>query len=197
MPQDQENICAAFFWLPTEYLEAHGPAHVRALALELASGLPFNSGHAGLSFQYHEGILGVARPVRELCLRYPGFDLPTTEGLPVDLGTRIKGVHWINFLGPPVLTEPGGIEGLRARLRSPGTTVEPLGNERAVVTLGEWPEAGDLEQGRILPAYRELARVLEPWLYRLRGNLWGSLTDEEMSRWNRRFLEPRKPGNPG
>jgi hypothetical protein len=31
---------------------------------------------------------------------------------------------------------------------------------------GEWPEAGDLEHGHTLPAYRELARVLEPWSYR-------------------------------
>jgi hypothetical protein len=194
---DRERICAAFFWLPTEYLEAHGPEHIRALALELASGLPFNSGHAGLSFQYPEGILDLARPVRDLCLRYPGFDIPTREDLPLELGTRIKGVHWINFLGPPVLNGLGGLECLRARLRSPGTTVEPLGRERAVVTLGEWPEAGDLEQGHTLPAYRELARVLEPWLYSLPAGVWLDFTREDMSRWDRRFLDAQEPGDQG
>ena len=197
LPQDQEVICAAFFWLPTEYLEAHGPAHMRALALELASSLPFNSGHAGLSFQYPEGILDLAQPVRDLCLRYPGFDMPTMYHLPRNAGTRIKGVHWMNFLGPPVLNELGGQEGLRARLRSPGTTVEALGSERAVVTLGELPEAGDLERGHMLPAHRELAQVLEPWLYNLPVSVWRDFTLEDMSRWNRRFLDPQKPGNPG
>jgi len=195
VPQDQENICAVFFWLSTEYLEAHGPAHVRALTLELAAGLPFNSGHAGLSFQYPEDSLQIAPPVHELCRRYPGFDMPMTSDLPLNLGTRIKGVHWMNFLGPPVLGQLGGVEGLRARLRSPGTTVEPLGNERAVVTLGEWPEAGDLEQGHTLPAYRELARVMEPWLYSLPRGVWRSFTKEDMSRWDRRFLDPQEPGN--
>ncbi|MFY0576656.1 type VI immunity family protein [Cystobacter fuscus] len=39
-----------------------------------------------------------------------------------------------------------------------------VGRGRAVVALGPWPEAGDLRQGQTLPAYRELARVLEPWL---------------------------------
>ncbi len=189
LPQDQETVCAVVFWLPTEYLEAHGPAHVRALAIELASGLPFNSGHAGLSFQFPEGILDWARPIREVCLRYPGFDMPTMLHLPHDLGTRIKGVHWLNFLGPPVLNELGGLEALRSRLRSPGTTVEPLGSERAMVTLGEWPEAGDLEQGHTLPAYRELAQVLEPWLYTLPAAVWRAFTNDDMSRWDRRFLD--------
>ncbi|HEX8700246.1 MAG TPA: DUF3396 domain-containing protein [Myxococcaceae bacterium] len=195
IPHHRESICAAFFWLPTEYLETHGPARVRTLALELASGLPFSSGHAGLSFQYPESILDLARPVRDLCLRYPGFDLPTTEYLPIELGTRIKGVHWINFLGPPVLDQLGGVEGLRSRFRIPGTTVEPLGSERAVVTLGEWPEAGDLEQGLTLPAHRELARVLEPWLYNLPAGVWRSFTKDDMSQWDRRFLDPQEPGS--
>ncbi len=197
LPQDRERICAAFFWLPTEYLETHGPAQVRALALELASNLPFNSGHAGLSFQYPEGLLDVVRPVRDLCLRYPGFDMPTMESLPLELGTRVKGVHWMNFLGPPVLNDLGGEEGLRARLRSPGTTVESLGSERAVVTLGEWPEAGDLEQGLTLPAYSELAHVLEPWLYPLPADVWLDFTREDMSQWDRRFLNAGEPGTQG
>ncbi|HLM43445.1 MAG TPA: type VI immunity family protein, partial [Myxococcaceae bacterium] len=77
----------------------------------------------------------------------------------------------------PVLGELGGAAGLRARLHSPGTTVQELEGERVVVTLGPSPDAGDTEQGRTLPAYRELARVLEPWLY---------LTS---SQWERRFLD--------
>ncbi len=77
---------------------------------------------------------------------------------------------------------------MRGRLRSPGTTVEELGAERAVVTLGEWPEAGDLAEGRTLPAYRELARVLEPWLHRRRA-LWSGFSEEELRRWERRFLD--------
>jgi hypothetical protein len=79
------------------------------------------------------------------------------------------------------------VEVLRSRLRSPGTTVQQLEGGRAVVTLGEWPEAGDTEQGRTLPAYRELARVLEPWLYQGRELL--DFPPEDMRRWERRFLD--------
>jgi hypothetical protein len=66
--------------------------------------------------------------------------------------------------------------------------VQELATDKVVITLGEWPEAGDLERGEVLPAYRELARVLEPWLfpspYRM---LHRSM--EETRRWERRFLD--------
>ncbi|HYO58614.1 type VI immunity family protein, partial [Archangium sp.] len=92
----------------------------------------------------------------------------------------------------PVLGALGGVAGLRARLHSPGTTVQEMEGERALVTLGQWPEAGDLAQGRDLPAYRELARVLEPWsdaFFPGYVNSWRGYTEEEVRRWWRRFLD--------
>jgi hypothetical protein len=103
------------------------------------------------------------------------------------LGTRLWGVQWLTFLGQPVLGELGGAAGLRARLHEPGTTVQEMEGERAVVTLGKWPEAGDTEQGQVLPAYRELARVLEPWLYQEERVL--HFRPEQERRWVRRFLD--------
>jgi hypothetical protein len=184
-----DAVCMLSFLLPTEYLEAHGPGHVRELALELAAGLPFNSGHAGLVFQYCTGsALGTNELVRKLCFRYPGMDIPSWDTLEWRIGTRIRGVHWLTFLGQPVLGALGGAKGLRARLHTPGTTVQELEGERAVVTLGKGPDAGDLEQGRTLPQYRELARVLEPWLYEDQRE-WTGFTPEDLRRWNRRFLD--------
>jgi hypothetical protein len=187
--REEGHTCAVGFWLPTEYLEEHGPAQVRKLALELGSKLPFNSGHAGLSFYFSESLYGAARMVRELCFRYPGMDMPEMESLDMHLGTRVKGVSWLTFLGAPVLDQLGGTTGLRSRLHSAGTSVEEMSAGRAIVTLGEWPEAGDLEKGRILPAYRELARVLEPWLYHAPRSPWSGFTIEDVRRWERRFLE--------
>jgi hypothetical protein len=175
------------FFLPTEYLEEHGPGRVRELALELAAELPFNSGHAGLAYLFPEGLLGINKPIREVCFRYPGIDLKDSS-LRHELGTRVQGANWLTFLGPPVLQALGGAEGLRAQLRSPATTVQTLNAERAVVTLGLWPEAGDLEQGRTLPEYRELARVLEPWLH-MKRSTWHEFSKEDMRRWERRFLD--------
>jgi hypothetical protein len=135
--------------------------------------------------------------LREDVLRYPGLDVPSA-GSASFLGTRVDGVHWLNFLGPPVLGALGGASGLRDRLRSPESTVEELDGERVLVALGRAPEAGDLKAGRDLPAYRELARVLEPWLAEFqRRDLgsWKGFTEAEVHRWWRRFLvEPEESG---
>ncbi|WNG56184.1 DUF3396 domain-containing protein [Archangium gephyra] len=189
LPGDTGEVCALSVWLPTEYLEEHGPGRVRELALELASTLPFCSGHAGLSFHCDTDLVGVDRKLREYCFRYPGLDIPELEHLSLNLGTRVRGPAWLTFLGQPVLGALGGVTELRARLSTPGTTVQELNGDRAVVTLGSWPEAGDTEQGQLLPAYRELARVLEPWLYRKQPGRPGLEVPESTRRWERRFLD--------
>ncbi len=132
---------------------------------------------------------GISDPIRDLSLRNPGMDMPAMEKLTMRLGTRIKGTCWLTFLGPPVLDSLGGTVGLRSRLHSASTGVEELSAGRAVVTLGEWPEAGDIERGNALPEYRELAQVLEPWLYQAPRSPWSGFTDEDARRWERRFLD--------
>jgi len=182
-------VCAVSFWLPTEYLEEHGPGRVHELALELADPLPISSGHAGLSFNGETEPLSMSGDARKLCFRYPGMDIPNLEHLSWELGTRARGACWLTFLGQPVLGELGGVAGLRSRLSSPGTLVQEMEGDRAVVSLGRWPEAGDTEQGQMLPAYRELARVLEPCLYQEEQVLEPGLAGQERRRWERRFLD--------
>jgi hypothetical protein len=187
-----DAVRAVEFRLPTEYLEEHGPGRVRELALELASALPFASGHAGLAFHAMLDVAGVDDEIKKWCFRYPGLDIIALDTLAFHLGTQVRAPSWLTFLGQPVLGELGGASGLRARLHSEGTTVQELEGERAVVTLGPWPEAGDTEQGQTLPAYRELVRVLEPWLY-FRKELPGVVVPPDYSyyldRWERRFLD--------
>ncbi len=185
--QTPERVCAISFWLPTAYLEVYGPAHVRQLALELAAPLPFNSGHAGLAFVSDYDVLGMDEEAKAWCFLHPGMDHSRMDRLSLQLGTRVRSASWLTFLGQPVLGELGSTAGLRARLHSQDIRVQELEGERAVITLGEWPEAG--EEGRMPPAYRELARVLEPWLYyeKYLPNSW--YTEEELRRWERRLLE--------
>jgi hypothetical protein len=184
-----EVASAVSFWLPTEYLEEHGPEHVRELSMEIAAPLPFTSGNVGLSFNNYPYHLGVQRALREHCFRYPGIDIYNLSTYAMQIGTRVRGPTWMTFLGPTVLREVGGVESLQARLHSPGTTVQTLGAGRAVITLGPQPEAGDTEQGNLLPAYRELARVLEPWLFHEKNRIDASFPAEDMLRWERRFLD--------
>ena len=181
-------VCAVSYSMPTEFLEEQGPARVRKLALEWATGLPFDSGHGGLSFQFPGWTPSNTPLLRDMSFRHPGVDIPE-RSLAWCIGTKLKGAHWLTFVGPSVLEALGGVEGLWTRLRSAGTAVDAVGDGRAVVTLGPWPEAGDLEADQPLLAYRELARVLNPWLYFEQRHPWGNFTPEEMRRWERRFLD--------
>jgi len=183
-----DETCTVTFSIPTEYLEEQGPERIRELALRLAAKLPFDSGHGGLSLQLPGWTQRNTPAVREHLFRYPGLDIPEPT-LSRTLGTKLKGAYWLTFLGATVLEGLGGAERLREQLHSPGTTVEVLADACAVVTLGGWPEAGDLMRGDTLPAYRELARVLEPWLYLEQRCPWGNLTLDETRRWQRRFLD--------
>jgi len=124
-----------------------------------------------------------------LALRYPGIDNLRLSGLAEHLGNQVRGPQWLTFLGQPVLGELGGTKRLSARLKTPGTTVQAMGNERALVSLGDWPASGDTEQGDTLPAYRELARVLGPWLYHRPYFGRDPREEAELRRWERRFLD--------
>jgi hypothetical protein len=53
--------------------------------------------------------------------------------------------------------------------------------------LGQGPEAGDTQSNRTLPAYRELARVLSPWLYH--SQRWAYFPEDIHALWERRFLD--------
>ncbi len=183
---DPDEICWVRCWLPSEFLEVHGPERLRELALELAAPLPFASGYAGLSFNGDLDLIGVTEEVVKRCFRYPGLDISTP---PRKLGPRIRGVQWLTLLGQPVLGALGGTAGLAARLHEPGSTLQEMQGERVLITLGSRPEAGDTEQGHLLPAYRELARVLEPWLHREERVVDPSFPPEARRRWERRFLD--------
>ncbi|WP_375754649.1 type VI immunity family protein [Corallococcus exercitus] len=185
--EERERTCALEFRLPIEFLDEQGPEWIRSLAIDLGRELPWNSGHVGLSLEVGSWTRTLTPRLREVTRRHPGFDLNQLDRLALYLGTKLRPPAWLNFLGPPVLNELGGAEVLRSRLHSPSTQVEALSPERAVVSLGPVPEAGDLETGDTLPAYRELARVLEPWLYVHKGE-WGGLTEAEVRQWERRFL---------
>jgi hypothetical protein len=183
------GVCALSCWLPSEFLEKHGPARVREVALAVAAPLPFNSGYVSLSLNALTSLMGVRRELRRWCFRYPGMDITSDSLFSSDLGTHVRGAYWLTFLGQPVLGELGGAAGLRARLCSPDITVQEMEAERVALTLGTWPEAGDTEAGRDLPLHRELARVLEPWLFHQQPIRDSHFPPEDVRRWERRFLD--------
>jgi hypothetical protein len=186
-----DSVSVLLISLPTEYLEERGAEAVRELALSIAAELPFQSGHAGLALDCWGAEYRRLDTLRHVIFRHPGFDFRIAD-VSDNMGDHVDGVHWLNFLGPPFLKRLGGAAGLRRRLQSPSTTVQRVARERAVVSLGPWPEVGDVTLGDNLPAYREFARVIErfaepsPWSEQC-GRRVRPGDDMELVRWWYRF----------
>jgi hypothetical protein len=182
-PHRQNDASFLFFRMPVQLLEERGPAQVRALALEVAEELPFNSGYVTRALCHARHEADMADLVSK---RHPGLHL---MGLApeLDMGTRVDGVHWLNFLGQPFLGQLGGVAGLRERLTHPGISLHEMSGDRVLISLGEAPSVGDVEAGETLPMHRELARLLEPYLYHYKRP-FGRMSREEQLQWERRFL---------
>ncbi|WP_375759983.1 type VI immunity family protein [Corallococcus exercitus] len=175
--------------VPMQFLEDQGPEKAFELARALAEPLPFSTGHAGLSLSFTRGRSRLLPLLKDHLVRHPGWDVPRESTWGMEEG--IDGIHWMTFLGAPLLDTLGGPEAIRARLQHPETTVQELTGSRALIRLGPAPLAGDTKLGETLPAYRELARFLEPWLQPSPPfTSFEGYTPEEMRQWWRRFLEP-------
>jgi hypothetical protein len=184
-PDRTDDVSVLYLRLPTEYLEEQGPERVRTLALDVAAELPFNSGYVDFVLcadmgAFHEAI-ELIRP------RYPGVHL-ASNAAELRMNTWVDGVHWMNFLGQPVLGKLGGVAGLREQLALPGISLQEMSGDRVLITLGEQPETGDVETGQKLPLHRALARLLAPHLHH-QTKWMGDLRPEDMLRWERRFLD--------
>jgi hypothetical protein len=187
--RDERATSALAFTFPTEYLLEHGPAHLRALALEIGRELPFSFGYASLAFVSQPGgWYAVRKDVLGLMARYLGLDLYLLKETGRNIGTGARGAYWLTFLGQPLLGQLGGGEALRQRLPFPEVSFQLLEGERLLLTLSEWPDAIDTEKEVYLPQYRALAHVLEPFLCE-EGRDWPPFTRELMHRWLRRLCQ--------
>jgi hypothetical protein len=184
-PERKDDVSVLYLRLPTELLEERGPEQVRALAVGLAAELPFSSGY--VDFVLCSSRADSVEALKLIRPRYRGVPLASSAAT-MHVGTRVDGVHWMNFLGQPVLGELGGVSGLRERMVLPGVSLQEMSGDRVLITLGEKPEVGDVEAGQTLPLHRALAQLLEPYLYR-RKAFFGNSVPEELLRWDRRFLD--------
>lgn len=185
-PFRKDDVSVLYFRMPTTFLVERGPRYVHALALELAAELPFNSGYADFALCVDD--MEDATALSLVHPRYPGVHVTRDHGNIQHINTWVDGVHWMNFLGQPVLGKLGGIAGLREHLDLPGISLHEMSGERVLITLGDAPETGDLEAGQSLPLHRALARLLEPHLYHWKP-MFGGSAPEALTRWERRFLD--------
>jgi hypothetical protein len=184
---EEGTTSAVSFTLPTEYLLEHGPAHLRALALDLARELPFSFGYASLAAVSPRGAwYPVRKELLGLLCRYYGLDFYHLRETSRLIGTGARGAYWLTFLGQPLLGHLGGVERLRQHLSFPEVSFLPMEGDRVLITLGEWPEAFDTTQGHDVPQYHELACLLEPY-FPNEDMGWSQAARNNMYHWLRRL----------
>jgi hypothetical protein len=148
-----------------------------ALVTQLAELIPFRSGLAGYSFECSRYAKRKSEThAWSTSMRHPGVDIVR---IPVDakalgkvtsevdstapIGSQgVKGVGWLTLLDTSLCRELGGVAALRRKLPA---SIEVLECRHGVILqAGPKPELGDINRGETLPLYREIYKLLVPWI---------------------------------
>lgn len=91
-----------------------------------------------------------------LARRFRGIDISSVSAVSADLGDRMPGIHWINFLGADVVHKLGGRANIESGL-SKSAHIDALPGGVLVVSLGANPDLGDVNRRADLPDRKYLA----------------------------------------
>lgn len=132
------------------------------LMIELASIFPFQSGHAGYSFECSRYAAEASQThAWTRSMRHRGIDI---SRIPQDnkcVGhDAIKGVNWLTLIGKPFIDMLGGLESI-SRLLNPEVDVLEV-DRGAILKAGGFPGIGDTNRGDFLPFYKKVYRVVRP-----------------------------------
>ncbi|WP_342377924.1 DUF3396 domain-containing protein [Myxococcus stipitatus] len=165
-------------------------ATVLSLARWVGEQVPYASGYGAPALTWgadsQQGAF--AEAVGKLAFRHPGYDVPDSMETAFDIGTKVRGAYWLNFIGPEALKKLGGEKGLRSKLEI-GIGIEKVG-DGLLLQAGPRPEIGDVNKKAKLPLLRSLAKVLEPvTLFDDVGIDNNFPEEDDCKRWKRRHLE--------
>ncbi len=134
------------------------------LVLRLADIFPFRSGIAGYSYEVSRyNKKKSEKHAWTLSMRHPGIDIVR---IPVDAkaagGEALRGVGWLTLVGEQLVKQLGGVRKLRSELSEEIDLVET--RHGSIIRAGASPAIGDIDRDETLPLYREVYRVLAPWI---------------------------------
>ncbi len=131
----------------------------------MARELRFSYGYASLAaVTPGGGWYPVRKELLALLRRYYGLDFYHLSKSSRAIGAGARGAYWLTFLGQPLLGQLGGADRLRQQLSFPEVSLQPMEDNRLLISLSEWPEALDTTLVQYVPQYHELACLLEPYL---------------------------------
>ena len=114
-------------------------------------------------------------------MRHPGIDIVR---IPFDAkavgNDGLKTVNWLTLLDTDLLKQLGGQRGLRSKL---STDIDLITTKHGVIVqAGPVPGLGDVNRTEVLPLYREIDALLEPWIKVAAGRSMGFQTKDSVAR---------------
>jgi hypothetical protein len=167
---------------------------VRAASLQMARKLATD---LGCSAAYIDiAIEGRQARRQALARRFRCIDISDVSSVAADLGDRMPGVYWINFLGADLVHKLGGRENIESGL-SKSAHIDELPGGGLVVSLGANPDLGDVNRQADLPDRKYLAGLAhrhQAMHVPKRVTYFDAEEDasamEAQERWHLRFVNP-------
>jgi hypothetical protein len=116
-----------------------------------------------------------------MSMRHPGVDVVR---IPFDAKAvgedGVKTVNWLTLLDADLVKQLGGQRGLRGKL---STDIDLITTKHGVIVqAGPIPGLGDVNRKEVLPLYREVDALLQPWIETAGGRSMGFQTKDSVAR---------------
>ncbi len=158
---------------------------------ELCEHFPFQSGHAGFSFECSKYEEEASQTYAwKKSMDYLGIDISRIPEDNKSVGQNaLKTVSWLTILNKDLIDQLGGLKTLKSKISKDVDLIKvPNGY---ILKCGKSPEIGDRNRGNLLPAYQSVYKAVEPLIeIACQRSLAFDLADEfieKTERWYKRF----------
>lgn len=161
----QSPLVVTDILLPLSWLDARTVDDIKNYINKLVIGYPLLSGYVGLSFiynSYNHRVMDVLdNYFNQWLMRHPGLMQPAPDAFSLVADKTLPDISWMTLLGEKYTEQLGGSETIQAKLNSLSeVVVEPLGQKGTLITIGDRPSMGDINQGDDLPLYKQVGQAL-------------------------------------
>ncbi len=182
-----DAVSVLLFTYPTEATMENGLQNIVTLHNSLVERLPIINAYTSPAFLYATGAGEPAafQAIRRLCRRYSCIDIPYMSIDCFEIGNKVRGAYWLNYLGVGRIHSLGGTETLQAA----GVTKRSLAGGATALQVSSPPCGGDINRREDMSAYNAIATFIRPLQYTPSVS-FPEFELEDAVAWFRRFDTP-------
>ena len=169
---------------------AEKPEELVQLVLEVAACADFESGHCGYTLAWDprgDGAPDAQQRMPGIAARFLGIDLPklnaTVSSLQRNASAALKTVHWLTYLGAPLVAQLGGPAAAKAKLGAIATLRDARGG--ILVRASDAPTVGDSNRQADVSGLRSVGKALAALRLKNHAPIFG--TRDQTAAWLARF----------